>query len=113
MAPGLAHEKTLKAELPNLKAKITVAGNEVFGAWRDGETDDLILSIAMPCWLGENTAIGWDGTVRSDARDGRPGDSLISGRHFIPELVDTSLHDLASGPRLPSFSLFRILLAIS
>ena len=41
MVPGLAHEQTLKNELPNFKAKITAAGNEVFEAWRDSDHDDL------------------------------------------------------------------------
>jgi hypothetical protein len=78
MVPGLAQEQTLKNELRNFKAKITLAGNEMFEAWRDSDTDDLVLSVALACWLGEKTFPRWDGTVHSDARDGRPGSYLVS-----------------------------------
>jgi hypothetical protein len=77
MVPGLAFEQTLKTELPNFKAKITVAGNETFEAWRDSDTDDLVLSVALGCWLGENTACAWDGVVKTDLNTGR-GNSLMA-----------------------------------
>jgi len=40
-------------ELQNFRIKITTAKNETFEAWREGQHDDLVLSIAIACWLGE------------------------------------------------------------
>ena len=93
MVPGLAYEQTLKAELPNFKAKITIAGNEVFEAWREGDTDDLILALAMGCWLGENVAV--DGVIKSDRESGRSG-SLVAQ---IPPDVFAANRAPANDPR--------------
>jgi hypothetical protein len=30
--------------------KITPSGNEQYGAWREGEHDDLVLAVALACW---------------------------------------------------------------
>lgn len=45
-------------ELQNFKVKITASANETFGAWRDGQHDDIVLAVAMACWLGERTGAG-------------------------------------------------------
>ena len=44
----------LRAELLNFRVKITAAANETFGAWREGEHDDLVLAVALACWAGEH-----------------------------------------------------------
>jgi len=44
---------TLVGELENFKAKITTSGNDTYGAgaeWREGNNDDLVLSLAMAIW---------------------------------------------------------------
>lgn len=46
----------LVAELQSFRAKITAAGNEVYGNatdWRSEEHDDLVLAVSLACWAGE------------------------------------------------------------
>ena len=45
-------------ELQNFKVKITASANETFGAWREGQHDDIVLAVAMAAWLGERTGAG-------------------------------------------------------
>jgi hypothetical protein len=33
-----------------MRVKITASGNEQYGAWREGEHDDLVLAVALACW---------------------------------------------------------------
>lgn len=47
----LALSQVLAAELQTFKVKITTAANPSYGAWREGEHDDLVLAVAMACWL--------------------------------------------------------------
>ncbi len=58
IAAGLKDADVLRKELENFKVKVTKAGNETFAAWRDGDHDDIVLSIAISAWVGENCAIG-------------------------------------------------------
>jgi hypothetical protein len=44
---------TLVKELHNFQVKITAAANEVFGTWRHGVHDDLVLAAALACWQAE------------------------------------------------------------
>ena len=53
IADGLPEATILKAELGNFRLKMTAAGNETFSAWRDADHDDLVLAVALACWLGE------------------------------------------------------------
>jgi len=56
IAPGLSEAKTLVREFLNFRVKITPAANEIFGAWREGLHDDLVLAIAIAAWAGERHA---------------------------------------------------------
>ncbi len=56
IAQGLSHSNILVEELLNFKAKITAKGNDTYEAWREGLHDDLVLSVALACWYGENTS---------------------------------------------------------
>ena len=62
MLPGKAPEALsagiLMAELITFRSKITVAGNETFGAWRERDHDDLVLAVALALWLAENAPTG-------------------------------------------------------
>lgn len=51
----LPQAKLLRAELLNFKVKISDAGREQFGAWREGQHDDLVLACALAVWLGDET----------------------------------------------------------
>jgi hypothetical protein len=49
----LPEAELLVKELQNFKVKITAAANEVFGEWREGQHDDLVLATALAAWAGE------------------------------------------------------------
>jgi hypothetical protein len=55
----------LLSEIPDFRVKITTAGNAIWGTWRDGAHDDLILSLAIAGWYGVRldgrTKGGWTG----------------------------------------------------
>lgn len=54
IARGLPDAPTLVRELENFRVKITEAANETFGAWREGQHDDLVLAVALAAWAGEH-----------------------------------------------------------
>ena len=53
MAPDLPETQTLVRELAEFQVKFTPAANEVFGVWREGAHDDLVLAVAVAAWAGE------------------------------------------------------------
>jgi hypothetical protein len=57
VANSLAFAPVLAEELRNFQVKITESANETFGAWRDGQHDDLVLAIASAAWLAENAPV--------------------------------------------------------
>lgn len=57
-ASGLPEWTTLRTELRNFRAKISLAGHVSFEAgeseeWRQGTNDDLVLALALGLWAGE------------------------------------------------------------
>lgn len=48
----------LKKELQSFQVKITTSANEVYGAWREGAHDDLVLALAMAAWYAERSPWG-------------------------------------------------------
>jgi hypothetical protein len=61
VSPGLPDGETLKKELANFRVKITAAMNETFSAWREGQSDDLLLAAAMTCWAARRLGGGpWE-----------------------------------------------------
>jgi hypothetical protein len=71
VARGLAEAQTLTEELKNFRMKITASANAQYEAWREGDHDDLVLAVAMPCWallhgpLGEPFAAAAGGTRKT------------------------------------------------
>jgi hypothetical protein len=55
----------LVRELQNFQVKITTAANETFGAWRNGQHDDLVLAMALACWWGERNPPAYEGMFSS------------------------------------------------
>lgn len=54
IAAGLAEGPTLVNELVNFKVKVNIAtGHDTYEAWRESVHDDLVLSVALACWFGE------------------------------------------------------------
>ena len=58
-AKGLPGGPVLRAELQNFRAKISLsgAGHDRYEAWREGDHDDLVLSLAMACWFAEHAHV--------------------------------------------------------
>lgn len=57
---------TLIQEMMNFKVKITESANDTYGSWRDGQHDDLILSLMLACWVFDRMSkIGTRRPVRS------------------------------------------------
>jgi hypothetical protein len=50
IAESLDLPETLSRELQNFTVKITDAANDVYGAWREGTHDDLVLAVALAVW---------------------------------------------------------------
>ena len=54
IAESLQLAPVLRRELLNFKVKINIAtGHDSYEAWREGDHDDLVLAVAMACWVGE------------------------------------------------------------
>jgi len=53
IARELPYAETFVTELRDFRVKITESGNDTYGAWRDGSHDDLVLSVAIACFVGE------------------------------------------------------------
>jgi hypothetical protein len=50
IASELSEAETLARELQNFTVKITDSANDVYGAWRVGTHDDLVLAVALAVW---------------------------------------------------------------
>ena len=55
--PGeLGVARTLVTELMNMKVRISDSGHDAYGAFRNGEHDDLVLALGLACWARR---FGW------------------------------------------------------
>jgi hypothetical protein len=50
IAGGLRHAEMLAAEMAGMRVRTTHTGHEQFGAWREGQHDDLVFAVALACW---------------------------------------------------------------
>lgn len=87
IASKIPEAALLVKELQNFKVKITTAANETFEAWREGDHDDLVLAVAMACWVGENVVLGAFGVPYD-----RDAQSLI-GQAPPGVFLDDNLYD--------------------
>jgi hypothetical protein len=54
IAKGLKDAPTLERELRNFRAKVSIStAPDTYEAWRDGDHDDLVLAVAIGCWVGQ------------------------------------------------------------
>jgi len=54
IAEALELKETLVRELLAFRVKINIAtAHDSYEAWREGDHDDLVLSVALACWAGE------------------------------------------------------------
>ena len=61
IAAALPEAGTLRTELENFRARISVTGHDSYGAgedWRLGSHDDLVLATAMALWMAEHGPSG-------------------------------------------------------
>jgi hypothetical protein len=56
IASALPEAEILTRELANFQMKITLAGHDTYGAWREGTHDDLLLAVSCALWWGERRA---------------------------------------------------------
>jgi hypothetical protein len=54
VAKALPLTEVLLREMLEFRVKITSTAHDVYGVWREGIHDDLVLSVALACWIGEN-----------------------------------------------------------
>jgi hypothetical protein len=54
---------TLVKELDMFQVKISAAGNELFGTWREGQHDDLVFALSLACWAAENAIEPYTGPL--------------------------------------------------
>ena len=57
IAAGLPDVRTLVEELLNFQVKISDVGHDSYGVWREGVHDDLVLAVAMACWVAEKNIL--------------------------------------------------------
>jgi hypothetical protein len=84
VAKALPDAAVLVKEALNFQYKLTPAGHDMYGAWREGQHDDLLLSAALTVWYGEATKphpAGRAGTLQATG----PGDPLQKFRHVPPQ----------------------------
>lgn len=56
-AKGLMHAQTLIDELLNFKVKVNARAHDQYEAWREGDHDDLVLSLALAVWYAERYGV--------------------------------------------------------
>jgi hypothetical protein len=57
IAKGLKLAGTLVQEMSSVRVRQTGTGHEQFGAWREGEHDDLVFAVALACWGAKKMAV--------------------------------------------------------
>ena len=55
--------RVLVKEMSNFKVKISTKGHDSYGAWREGEHDDLVLAVACASWFGRHFGVPRVGAV--------------------------------------------------
>jgi hypothetical protein len=55
IADRLPEADILVRELQDFQVKITDSANDVYGAWREGKHDDLVLAVALALWSANKT----------------------------------------------------------
>lgn len=58
VARALPEAATLVKEMQQFTLKVSKAGNDQYGAWREGAHDDLLLAVAIAVWWGTRFAPG-------------------------------------------------------
>ena len=59
IARGIPHAATLHHELTRFRVKISPDGHDSYAAWREADHDDLVLAVAVACWMNEHGRDGF------------------------------------------------------
>lgn len=90
IAGCLREAEILVEELLNIRVKISDAGKDSYGVWREGMHDDYVLALAIACWVSERgilpRGLHWP-RPRSNNRSGYRG-RMISLRARIFSRLD-------------------------
>jgi hypothetical protein len=57
VASRLPESATLLEELQTFRIRLSEAGNESYGAWRERDHDDTVLALSLACWAGERVTL--------------------------------------------------------
>jgi hypothetical protein len=80
IAEELPEAQTLIRELLNFKVKISLdTAHDSYGAWREGEHDDLVLAVALALWIAENGITRGDVMLPSSYSRSRFANRSVSG----------------------------------
>jgi hypothetical protein len=81
VAEKIPHLARLKKELGDFKTKISrKSASEQFGAWSDGQHDDIVLALMMAVWLGEHMGGGTPRDIKiPEGRDASATESMPDG----------------------------------
>jgi hypothetical protein len=55
IAVKLQYGAALVKEMSEMRVRLTPAGNEQYGVWREGSHDDMVFAVALACWGVEKT----------------------------------------------------------
>jgi hypothetical protein len=85
IAAGMAFRRTLIEEMTHMQVRQKASGHEQFGAWREGQHDDLVFAVALAHWWAKKRwpglASGDDGVWKYEGElvgwEGRRGDSPL------------------------------------
>jgi len=83
IASRLLESQMLVRELLVFQTKISEAGRDLYGSWREGTHDDLVLAVSLAAWAGER------GIMPSGIRRPRPS----TGRRQMYEPEETNESD--------------------
>ncbi len=80
-AAGLPMAPTLVQELTEFQMKLNErTGHDTYEAWREGSHDDLVLAVAMACWLAEQEAIGRWNAIQAERDEQAAEDDYQNNR---------------------------------
>jgi len=71
VASAVPDAQLLVDEMLAFESRITPSGNDIYGSWREGSHDDLVLSVALACWYGENKREHRIWAIRHDGPNAR------------------------------------------
>jgi hypothetical protein len=71
IAAGMPYWDALVGELMSMRVRVTAKGHEQFGAWREGEHDDLVFALALAYWGVRKKYPGGEMGERWWTREGR------------------------------------------